>query len=124
TFASTHHTRSDGDSPCTLDDLRPLLDAHGISEVVWLELASAPSPDGLPEVLAGANVLRRLLVLKLGVMTEAGARALLEHASAFRHLKLLELRFNLISPELAKELESLCAQVRIYRQTSDGWRRS
>src|SRR5262249_8489559 len=78
---------------CQLEDLEAIFDADGMPELFWLKLEGAPFADQLPAALARSKLLGRLVLLDLKEcnMSDAGARALLEHASAFAHLRSLRL---------------------------------
>lgn len=94
--------------PPSLASLAPLLDAPARWPALReLGLVNSALADALPRRLADSPLLAQLerLDLSRGTMHEPGARALLEHAAAFAHLRELDLRENLIPLELAAALE-------------------
>jgi hypothetical protein len=82
----------------TSGPLSELLSGRPLPNVKFLGLMNATFTDRLCAVMARSPLLAQLEVLDLskGMMTEVGARHLLEHASAFRHLQYLNLDENLI----------------------------
>jgi uncharacterized protein (TIGR02996 family) len=101
------HTDRFHDAP-TIANLHPLFDDDrllpGLRE---LALINCDFADAIAEALAHSNRLARLehVDLSNGTLAERGARAILEHAAAFRRLRSLDLHGNYLSPELALALE-------------------
>ncbi len=75
---------------CTVDDVLPLLSSTKIPNVRHLALANSAFIDSLIAPLATSPLLKQItkLDLSLGQMTDEGANAIVEHASAFKHLTL------------------------------------
>lgn len=94
--------------PPTLSSLSALLDAPTRWPALReLGLVNTVLADALPQRLADSPLLPRLerLDLSRGTMHEPGARRLLERASAFAHLRELDLRANFLTADLADALE-------------------
>jgi uncharacterized protein (TIGR02996 family) len=92
-----------------VDDLGALLSGERLPRLTWLGLMNSEFADELPAALARSALLSRLreLDLSMGIMTERGARALVEHADAFRHLERVSLVNNYIEGEAVALLRAL-----------------
>lgn len=92
-----------------LEHLTPIFEAQGLSNVKHLGLRNTNLADDLPEQLASSKILPQLetLDLSLGTFGDAGARAILERADSFKHLKRINLTHHYVSPALQLELAKL-----------------
>ena len=81
-----------------IDDLKPMLSGAGLPKVKHLGLKNCDYQDDIAVALATAPIVAQLdsLDLSMGVMAEAGARAIIEHSGHFAHLKKLILDDNCI----------------------------
>jgi hypothetical protein len=101
-----------------LEDLLPLWGGGRTPRLVVLGLQGAPFVDALPAALAASSLMPQLRLLDLaphagagGRLTDAGAQALLRHASAFAHLDHLNLGPTRVSAPLQARLRGLCRSV-------------
>jgi hypothetical protein len=96
-----------------VEDVRPLLDAQGLSELRHLGLCNAEFTNALCAALPESKVLKQLHTLDLsrGTMTDEGAELLLAHAAAFAHLQRLDVSQNLLGTGTAARLSTLCPEV-------------
>jgi uncharacterized protein (TIGR02996 family) len=103
----TGSSRSGGDG--TLDDLEPLLAGDHVPALEHLGIMNCEFTDQVVAALAGSKILPRLREVSLahGMMTDDGVRVLTEHADAFEHLDLLDLRGNFIRGPIP----AICKQV-------------
>ena len=103
---------------CTVGDLAPILAGAGLPGVRVLGLKNGDFANELPAALARSAILPRLreLDLSMGTMTDDGARALIEHADAFRHLASLNLGENWIGGDLCTQLRATLPNVTIGSQ--------
>jgi uncharacterized protein (TIGR02996 family) len=95
---------------CTVSDLTALLDGAILPPgVTTLGLCNCEFADELAEALARSRILPRLrrLDLSRGTLGDAGARVILDHADAFRHLAELDLYGNYLTAETTAELARL-----------------
>ncbi len=99
---------------CTLADLSAILDGAVLpAGVTTLGLCNCELADELVESVARSRILPRLAHLDLshGTLGDAGARAILEHADAFRHLATLDLRENYLTAATLAPLARLGPRV-------------
>lgn len=95
---------------CQLADLAPLLGGAALpSGLRTLGLCNCEFADDLALAVARSPILPRLTHLDLshGTLGDAGAQAILDHASAFRHLATLDLRSSYLSPAACAALSRL-----------------
>jgi uncharacterized protein (TIGR02996 family) len=90
-------------------DLGWIFAGENLGGVRRLGLASASFTDELALGLAGSRVLAQLesLDLSLGTLSDAGARAIIGNAAAFRHLRELDLSHAYLSDDVRAALASL-----------------
>ncbi|MEV0280697.1 STM4015 family protein [Streptomyces sp. NPDC050610] len=89
----------------TVEDLAPLLAGDRLPSLRHLGLQNSDMQDAIAAAVAAAPVVARLesLDLSMGVLTDDGARALLEGQS-LTHLKWLDLHHNYIGDEMGQRL--------------------
>ncbi|MCK9870962.1 STM4015 family protein [Nocardiopsis dassonvillei] len=95
----------------TPEDLAPVLSGEAFPALRSLGLRNAEHTDDWVPVLAGAPVTSRLhtLDLSLGTLTDKGARALVEAAPAFAHLKRLDLHHHYLSEVMQEHVRAAFA---------------
>ena len=106
---------------CDVADVTPILGGGNIPKVKHLGLCNSSFADALAAAVAKSKVLARLehLDLSQGTLGEEGARAILDNAQAFSHLKSLNLTENYIPEELCEQLSKVCAQVIVEDQGAE-----
>ena len=79
----------------------------------YLALANSSLADEIAVELPKTKILPQLETLDLsqGTFSDAGAKAILEHADAYKHLKTLDLTHHYVSDALAKQLKKLGPEV-------------
>ncbi|HEY8428492.1 MAG TPA: TIGR02996 domain-containing protein [Sandaracinaceae bacterium] len=84
-----------------IDLLAGLLQGKGYPSLKHLGLMNAEFTDDIAEALPTAGILPRLetLDLSMGTMTDRGARALANNASAFKHLQRISVADNFLGEE-------------------------
>ncbi|MEE2036535.1 STM4015 family protein [Nocardiopsis sp. CT-R113] len=89
-------------------DLAPVLSGEAFPALRYLGLRNAEGVDDWIAVLAEAPVTASLdvLDLSLGTLTDAGGRALVDAADAFRHLRRLDLHHHYLSEETAERVRA------------------
>jgi predicted DNA-binding WGR domain protein len=92
----------------TVADLQPILSGRLFPQLKYLGLRNAQHADDLAAVLVNSPLLQRIetLDLSLGVLTDEGAKALLQ-LPASPTLKRLNLHYNYVGAELARQLKAL-----------------
>ncbi|MEV7614264.1 STM4015 family protein [Streptomyces sp. NPDC089799] len=95
-----------GDS--TPDDVQPILDGSRLPRLRHLALRNSDVQDGIAAAVASAPVVARLegLDLSMGVLTDAGATALLD-GQPLTHLKSLDLHHNYIGEPLRQRFRDV-----------------
>ncbi len=90
-------------------DLQPIFDAKGLGNLRHLGLMNAEIVEEIVPALAKAKVLKQLetLDLSMGTLSEAGAKAFVDHAGAFKHLKKINLADNILVAAELKQLKAL-----------------
>ncbi|MGQ4267945.1 STM4015 family protein [Nocardiopsis changdeensis] len=90
----------------TPEGLEPLLSGGAFPRLRHLGLRNVPGLDEWIPVLTGSPVVRDLdvLDLSLGDLSDEGARALVDGASAFRRLRYLDLNHHYLSEEVEKQV--------------------
>lgn len=94
-------------------DLRWILAGENLAGVRRLGLASSSFTDEIARGLAGSRILPQLeaLDLSLGTLSDAGARAILGNAAAFRRLRTLDLSHAYLGDAARAALAALGPQV-------------
>ncbi len=103
-------------------DLMPILQGEGFPELRWLGLMNGEFGDEICRVLPSAAILPQLeaLDLTMGILTDAGARVLIEHADQLSHLELsLDGYF---SDEIADTLRGLGFRVSVRGDADEEYR--
>jgi hypothetical protein len=92
---------------CILDDILPLLASAELPNLMHLGLGNAAFIDQAIPYLARSPLLRQLrtLDISLGMLSDAGAEALLTHADAFSHLAWID-----VSDSFIRDYARLLAQ--------------
>ncbi|SEK57477.1 STM4015 family protein [Streptacidiphilus jiangxiensis] len=100
--------------------LAPLLEGRRLPALRHLGLADSEVQDAIAAAVATAPVVARLtsLDLSMGVLTEAGARALLEGQS-LTHLEHLDLHHHFLSQETSDALRAALEPAGVVLDTSD-----
>lgn len=110
---------------CTLEDARPLLEAK-LPALRHLAIANAPFTDGFVEALVTSPLLPQLtsLDLSMGALGPEGARTIVDHASAFRHLRSLDVRRSYLDEGSIERLRAIVPHVEAsdQEQPDDGYR--
>ncbi|MCK9872844.1 STM4015 family protein [Nocardiopsis dassonvillei] len=92
-------------------DLEPVLSGGVFPRLRYLGVRNAEDVDAWIPVLADAPVLGGLEVLdlSLGILTDEGARALVERADAFAGLRRLDLHHHYLGPEAVERVRAAFA---------------
>lgn len=92
----------------TPEDLAPLLSGDAFPKLEHLGLSNTRGVDAWIAPLARSPRLPRLrsLGLDLGDLTDAGGRAIIEHAGAFAHLERLGLHHHFLSDEVQEGIRA------------------
>lgn len=100
---------------CKASDVARLLSRADLPKLRSLGLMNSELADEIPALLLRSPLLPRLarLDLSMGTMTEAGARVLLEGASALQHLEEIDLDENAIPSDLTEALALALPRARI-----------
>ena len=105
------------------DDLTPILDGARFPGLKYLGLKNSDLQDEIAQLLAPAPVTRGLEVLDLsmGILTDEGGRALLEHLAdgTLGHLKKLDLEFHWMSEALCEQLRAEAGRQGVEINVSD-----
>jgi uncharacterized protein (TIGR02996 family) len=104
-----------------LKDVLPILEGKGFPALRHLGLTNAEFTDELCRALPRSKILSQLeeLDLKMGTMGDAGAKAIADSASAFAHLKLLNVHDNYLSDASKKLLKKVCKGLELGEQRED-----
>jgi hypothetical protein len=115
-FGSSNYGASGG-----IDDIKRILEGKGLEKVRRLGLMNAEFADDICRAIVKAPILKQLreLDLSMGILTEDGAKALLDDKDALAHLEHLNLERGFVPKELHKDLSKLCKKVEIGRQNED-----
>lgn len=115
---------TDNDYGCqvTIHHLEPIFAAQGLGRLRHLGIANTSFADDLPRVLAASRILPQLTSIDLshGTFGDDGARALIEHAAAFRHLEHIDLSRSYVTPALAAHLQRLGPKIILDEQQDPG----
>jgi uncharacterized protein (TIGR02996 family) len=99
---------TDNDYGCNVqvEDVEKLLSRDTFGKVRHLGIANSSLADQVPELLAKSKLLAQLesLDLSRGTFGDVGARAIVDNAAAFKHLKKIDLTHNYVTEALAAEL--------------------
>jgi hypothetical protein len=103
---------------CTVADIEPVLEGKGLSKLKHLALANAEFADEIAKAIPGSKIVKQLETLDLsrGLMTDAGAEALIEGAAALKHLAKIDVSKNWLSEDVQKQLKKALKQVEIGEQ--------
>ncbi|HEU0030087.1 MAG TPA: TIGR02996 domain-containing protein [Kofleriaceae bacterium] len=106
---------------CGMQPVHVLLDRTDLPHLHHLGLEDAVFADEICAALPGSKLLRQLRSLDLsqGIMTDAGAQILLDHADAFAHLDVLNLEHNYLSAGMVTKLRGLAKRVIVDDQKDD-----
>lgn len=98
---------------CSADDLAAILDGSSFPKLKHLGLMNAEMTNDLCASLGDAKILPRLesLDLSMGTMTDEGARSLLQHRSALKHLKRINVSDNFLSADVITELKAIGPEI-------------
>jgi Ran GTPase-activating protein (RanGAP) involved in mRNA processing and transport len=100
-----------------------IFEGKGLPRLDYLGLSNSEWERELIVALAKAPIVRRLRTLDLtkGTLWREGAQALIEHAAAFRHLELLDVRDNYFDDEQAAAIKKAipCANVADQKELDD-----
>jgi predicted DNA-binding WGR domain protein len=111
--------RTDYGGTTDIDALRPIFESKTLAKLRHLGLQNAEMQDAIAAELANSPLLAQVesVDLSMGTMREAGARAILDNAASFKHLKSLNLDRNYIPADLHGPLQTTFGPaVRIGRQ--------
>jgi uncharacterized protein (TIGR02996 family) len=115
---------TDNDYGCNvqLDDVTKLLASENLGRVRHLGLANSNLADEIAAALPGTKILAQLETLDLsrGTFGDVGAKAILDNAAAFAHLKKIDLTHNYVSDELAAELAKVGPEVILAEREATG----
>jgi uncharacterized protein (TIGR02996 family) len=105
----------------TTKEVEPLLARTDLPALRHLGLMNSEFADELPDLLARSRLLPQLreLDLSMGTMTDEGARKIVQHRDAFRHLERLSLSLNYISRAGAAALKGALKSVDVSKQRED-----
>ncbi|TNY34647.1 STM4015 family protein [Thermomonospora catenispora] len=108
----------------TVEDLAPILSGERLPSLRHLGLQDAEIQDEICAAVASAPIVARLesLALSMGVLTDAGAEALLS-GQPLTHLRSLDLHHNYLSEEMTERIRKALPGVEIDlsgRQRNDG----
>ncbi|HWU86697.1 MAG TPA: hypothetical protein VN253_05465, partial [Kofleriaceae bacterium] len=97
-----------GDATAKAKDFQPVLDGAGLPRLVHLGLTNLDYTDALIEPLAHAKVLPQLeeLDLKMGTLSDDGARLLYRYQKAFAHLRRIDVDDNYLTRDGERLLKS------------------
>jgi len=108
----------------SLADIEPLLAGENTPGLRHLGLKNCELTDAICARLPTASILPRLesLDLSMGMMTDEGAAALAAARDRLRHLRLLDVSKNFLTPEGERLLRGVCGEVVTDRQKEpDVW---
>jgi uncharacterized protein (TIGR02996 family) len=93
---------------CAVEDLKAVFDGTNLQKVTHLALCNSSFEDDIAKAIPSANVTKQLRSLDLskGVLSDAGAQALLDFADSLRHLERIDLSQNYVSGDMAEKLTS------------------
>ena len=97
----------------SVKDIQPLLDRTDLKKLRYLGLRNAQFTDKLLEVLPKAKILKQLttLDLSMGVLTDEGAKKLVEHKDAYQHLAVLDVSDTYLSKAAVKTLKGVAKKI-------------
>ena len=109
------------ESDVKFKDVQPILEGRGFPALRHLGLTNAEFTDEVCRALPGSKILPQLeeLDLKMGTMSDAGAKAIADHASKFAHLKLLDVHDNYLGDASKKLLKKVCNGLEFGEQRED-----
>lgn len=97
----------------TVEDVKPLLARTDLPKLRRLGLRNAEFTEAMIEPLAKSKLLRQLkeLDLSMGVLTTEGAKALVAHRDAFRHLDVLDVSQTYLDDDAVASLKGVAKTV-------------
>jgi len=106
----------------TLDDVGPLLARRDLPALRHLGLRNCEFSDAIVDALPRSALLPQLetLDLSLGTLSDAGARALLAHADAFRHLTRIDVSRSWLGSDAITALRAIGPTIVADEQRADG----
>ncbi len=100
-----------------------IFEGKGLPRLEYLGIVNSEYEKELIDALAKAPIVKRLKTLDLskGILFREGAQALLQNATAFRHLELLDVSDNYLSEEHCKAIKKAipCAHVGDQKEVDD-----
>lgn len=96
-----------------IEALRPLFTNKNLPKLEHLGLQNAEMQDEIAAELVKSQLLAKVssVDLSMGTMREPGARAILDNAARFKHLKSLNLNRNYIPAELCEQLRTALGSI-------------
>ena len=93
----------DGD----MNVFRPLFSKDRFPNLKWLGIVDAEEQNTVVEMFLESDILPQLETMDIsaGVLTDEGARLLLDHVDKIKHLKFINMKYNYLSGEMKKELQ-------------------
>ena len=93
----------DGD----MNVFRPLFSKDRFPNLKWLGIVDAEEQNTVVEMFLESDILPQLETMDIsaGVLTDEGARLLLDHVDKIKHLKFINMKYNYLSDEMKKELQ-------------------
>ena len=93
----------DGD----MNVFRPLFSKDRFPNLKWLGIVDAEEQNAVVEMFLESDILPQLETMDIsaGVLTDEGARLLLDHVDKIKHLKFINMKYNYLSDEMKKELQ-------------------
>jgi uncharacterized protein (TIGR02996 family) len=97
----------------SVKDIQPLLDRTDLKKLRYLGLRNAEFTDRLVEVLPKTKIIKQLttLDLSMGVLTDEGAKLLVQHKDAYAHLEELNVSDTYLSKQAVKTLKGVAKKV-------------
>lgn len=105
----------------TVDSIAAILDGKGLGKLKHLGIMNCAFIDDACAALGTSKIVKQLetLDLTMGTMTIEGARRLVQHAAAFKHLKELDVGENVLDDEAQALLKKELPNVVIGEQRED-----
>ncbi len=115
--------QEDYGNTCRMKSFAGIFEGKGLPRLEHLGLPNSEWERELIVALAKAPIVRRIRTLDLtkGTLWREGAQALIEHAAAFRHLELLDVRDNYFDDEQAAAIKKAipCANISEQKELDD-----
>ena len=86
---------------------RPLFSKDRFPNLKWLGIVDAEEQNAVVEMFLESDILPQLETMDIsaGVLTDEGARLLLDQVDKIKHLKFINMKYNYLSDEMKKELQ-------------------